>query len=93
MIFQLDPKPNTYYVFNHIHLNISYHESKVDGGMGITNKGARIVAVKINLSSVKHQEHPNLSCNTDEPLILPNKLGPKDEFTMHYTYSVSYTVS
>uniref|UniRef100_A0A1W7R9E2 Transmembrane 9 superfamily member n=2 Tax=Hadrurus TaxID=88315 RepID=A0A1W7R9E2_9SCOR len=81
---------DTYYIFNHVDLVISYHSGK-DQSWGGTfqEKGGRIISVRVTPRSIKN---PVSHCNDDvQPMAIPSKFGNNDEITIHYTYSVTFT--
>ena len=82
--------PNSYYVFNHVDITIHYHEGKdEDWGKYLKNgNGGRIVSVKIQPRSIKHEEG---KCNSDVaagPLSIPGEGNIDAEIS--YSYTVTF---
>ncbi|XP_015601918.1 transmembrane 9 superfamily member 2 isoform X2 [Cephus cinctus] len=88
-------KPQTYYVFNHVDLTITYHSgAKEDWGAGFKDNGGRIISVKVKPRSIKHNPQaisPN--CNGAEPLDLPSGTSFSNTISITYTYSVTYVMN
>ncbi|CAI9736525.1 transmembrane 9 superfamily member 2-like [Octopus vulgaris] len=76
---------NTYYLFNHVDIDITYHSGKQeDWGESLTGKGGRIISARVTPRSFK-----NGKCS-GPPLAI--KADNKDEIAFDYTYSVRYRV-
>ncbi|KAH8010079.1 hypothetical protein HPB51_024754 [Rhipicephalus microplus] len=85
-------KPETFYLFNHVDLTISYHKSEKESwGSSFIEEGGRIISVKVQPRSINHKNHERPTCDTGEHLTL----GLKDDgpLTITYTYSVTFVVS
>ena len=81
---------NTYYVFNHVDIIISYHSGKgTDWGqeIGLSGMaGGRIVAAKLEPRSIKHNKAGD--CSTDSPAL---GIGADvQDIVFNYTYSVTW---
>ncbi|XP_048400735.1 transmembrane 9 superfamily member 2-like isoform X2 [Stegostoma tigrinum] len=77
-------KKNTYYVFNHVDIIITYHSGK--------NKeweGARLVAAKLVPKSYNHVDASHLNCDTSPPMEIPAEDKEK-KINIFYTYSVKF---
>ncbi|UYV80929.1 TM9SF2 [Cordylochernes scorpioides] len=83
-------KPDTYYIFNHVNLAISYHSGQQESwGMELGSKGGRIISVKVSPMSIQQTVDKNgLGCNTPEPMAIPSKFDRN--ISIKYTYSVTY---
>ncbi|XP_061103640.1 transmembrane 9 superfamily member 2-like [Conger conger] len=73
-------KKNTYYIFNHVDITLTYHS-----GEGEAWTGARLVGATLEPRSFKHGD--KVSCE-GEPMGIP--LTSKDTTTLTYTYSVKF---
>ncbi|XP_042203941.1 transmembrane 9 superfamily member 2-like [Homarus americanus] len=85
---------NTYYLFNHVDLNITYHSGDgEDWGSSLNGPGGRILSVRVSPKSIKHVAGVNDkdSCDTVEVMGINNVL--KDKLEIKYTYSVAFTKS
>lgn len=77
-------KPDTYYIFNHIDLTITYHGGKGETwGTELDDDIGRILSVKVGLRSLSVEKDP-----TSPPMIVPKEL--KEPLTITYTYSVKF---
>ena len=78
---------DTYYVFNHVDIEITYHD-----GDGEQWSGARLVSAKITPNSIEQEvDGSNIKCN---PALqpgkgIPGKKSDKDQSVI-YTYSVKF---
>ncbi|KAJ1521153.1 hypothetical protein ONE63_002848 [Megalurothrips usitatus] len=82
--------PNTYYIFNHVDLVITYHSGKnEEWGTAFKENGGRIVSVKVTPRSIRHDpKHPDCSVDA-KPLEIPyGDLSNDLEIT--YSYSVQF---
>lgn len=88
---------NTYYLFNHVDIVITYHSGKAeDWGRYLEpdETGGRIVAVKLFPRSIDHSHIPakdgdcGASYQAGMPLAIPAK--PKGKFSVTYSYTVSF---
>lgn len=77
-------QPDTYYIFNHVDLTITYHGGKSEPwGAELQDNIGRILSVKVGLRSLSKEKDPN-----SPPMIIPKTL--KDPLTIPYTYSVKF---
>lgn len=76
---------NTFYVFNHVDITISYHSGhNTDWGEEFGMNGGRIVAAKLVPSSIKHVKPGD--CGLNLPAM---GIGADDQdITLNYTYSI-----
>jgi len=86
-------KANTYYLFNHVDITISYHNGqKEDWGKYLgSTLGGRIVAVKLEPKSINHGDKPAEACK--DPLTPPMGIPGGDiteDLKITYSYSVTY---
>uniref|UniRef100_A0A8C5MXU0 Transmembrane 9 superfamily member n=1 Tax=Leptobrachium leishanense TaxID=445787 RepID=A0A8C5MXU0_9ANUR len=80
-IFEDFKKANTYYLFNHVDITITYHS-----GLGENWEGARLVTAKLEPKSYRHTLN-NINCE-GPPMEIPDKfVGNLD---VVYTYSVIF---
>ncbi|XP_039521681.1 transmembrane 9 superfamily member 2 isoform X1 [Pimephales promelas] len=75
-------RKNTYYVFNHVDITISYHSEDETTGMG-----ARLVAAKLEPKSIKHGDNDHPTCE-GAPMDIPADSSSSLKVT--YTYSVKF---
>ncbi|XP_065127947.2 transmembrane 9 superfamily protein member 5 isoform X2 [Paramisgurnus dabryanus] len=73
-------KKNTFYIFNHVDIIITYHSADESNGMG-----ARLVAATLEPRSVKHGDEATPTCE-GSPMDIPS------EFTTDVKVSYSYSV-
>lgn len=89
--------PNTYYIFNHVDIIISYHDGhSEDWGkyLGAEVLGGRIVAVKLLPRSIDHAGEPEGTCISDvtsKPLGIP--ADESKDLDITYSYTVSFKVN
>ena len=77
-------KASTYYVFNHVDIEIVYHSGQDEAW-----NGARLVQAKVEPKSIKDSKANN--CNADgEPLAVPRILPKGSKASIPYTYSVRF---
>lgn len=86
--------PNTYYLFNHVDLNITYHSG--DGeewGAALNGPGGRILSVRVMPRSIKHAKaaREEDSCDTTDVMGIDADFKTKVE--VKYSYSVTFTKS
>ncbi|XP_042871776.1 transmembrane 9 superfamily member 2-like [Penaeus japonicus] len=82
--------PSTYYIFNHVDLNITYHSGeKEEWGSAFQGHGGRILSVRVTPRSIKHSDVTG--CNTDDVMGIPE--NSKEPVTIKYTYSVIFSKS
>ncbi|XP_014485207.1 PREDICTED: transmembrane 9 superfamily member 2 isoform X1 [Dinoponera quadriceps] len=85
-------KPNTYYLFNHVNLTITYHSGgSEEWASGFGDNGGRIISVKVMPHSIKHTS--TIDCESQIPLEIPgntNALANGQTFQVTYTYSVKF---
>lgn len=78
---------NTYYVFNHIDITISYHSGmNTDWGEEFGWNGGRIVAAKLEPRSIKHTKPGD--CSPASPAMGIG--GDIEDIEFNYTYSVTW---
>jgi transmembrane 9 superfamily protein 2/4 len=84
VISALYSKPDTYYVFNHVDIDIEYHSTAgTEWGRDVPASAVRLVRAKLTPVSLKSD-----TCKDDEPMgISGNDKGP---ITIPYTYSVKF---
>ncbi|KAI7801941.1 transmembrane 9 superfamily member 2 isoform X2 [Triplophysa rosa] len=75
-------KKNTYYIFNHVDITISYHRVEESAGIG-----ARLVGATLEPRSVKHSNTDNPTCE-GPPMDIPAEFSSNLEVT--YSYSVKF---
>ncbi|KAM4732326.1 transmembrane 9 superfamily protein member 5 isoform 2-T2 [Anableps anableps] len=76
-------KKNTFYVFNHVDIKITYHSGEAEGW-----RGARLVAATLEPKSIKQVDENNPNCETGNPMEVPGEF--KEDVTVVYTYSVTF---
>uniref|UniRef100_A0A8C7ZA92 Transmembrane 9 superfamily member n=1 Tax=Oryzias sinensis TaxID=183150 RepID=A0A8C7ZA92_9TELE len=77
---------NTYYVFNHVSIKITYHSGESEGW-----KGARLVGATLEPKSIKQTDEKNLNCEDGSPMEVPVVFD--SDVSILYTYSVTFTVN
>ncbi|XP_053435548.1 transmembrane 9 superfamily member 2-like [Nycticebus coucang] len=77
-------KKNTFCLFNHVDITISYHRES-----GTNQSVARLVAVRLDPKSYKHSDENQQTCN-GPPMEIPREHTNKLNVT--YTYSVKFEV-
>ncbi|KAF7997991.1 hypothetical protein HCN44_009389 [Aphidius gifuensis] len=86
-------KDNTYYLFNHVDLTITYESGeKKEWGTGCDDNCGRIIAVEAVPRSINHRspDHPDCSSKAP-PLEIPaDKLKPNEKLDITYTYSIYF---
>ncbi|XP_060740840.1 transmembrane 9 superfamily protein member 5 isoform X1 [Tachysurus vachellii] len=75
-------KKNTYYLFNHVDITITYHSGENESW-----KGARLVAARLEPKSIKHGEEASQSCE-GPPMDVPKETTGNLKVT--YSYSVKF---
>lgn len=84
---------DTYYIFNHLDLNITYHSGEgEDWGTAFESRGGRIISVRVTPRSIKHKgpiTEDSCTSTTAEAMGIPSEF--KEEVKITYTYSVSFT--
>ncbi|CAL8119027.1 unnamed protein product [Orchesella dallaii] len=91
----IDPKyrnADTYYLFNHVDLTITYHSGRAaEWGQIFGPSSGRIVSVKVEPKSIKHDPaNPNCVDNY-EPMAIPGRtLKSGEKFVVTYTYSYRF---
>ncbi|XP_046483782.1 transmembrane 9 superfamily member 2 isoform X4 [Neodiprion pinetum] len=86
-------QPNTYYLFNHVDLTITYHSGdKEEWGSGYRQKVGRIISVKVEPRSINH--NPSLpDCDSRSPLAIKREdLSPSEKLDVLYTYRITYLI-
>ncbi|KAH9372181.1 hypothetical protein HPB48_021104 [Haemaphysalis longicornis] len=82
-------KPETFYLFNHVDLTISYHKSdKESWGSSFIEEGGRIISVKVVPRSINHADPERPTCDSNEHLTFG--LRERPNVTVTYTYSVTF---
>ncbi|XP_036404742.1 transmembrane 9 superfamily member 2 [Megalops cyprinoides] len=76
-------KRNTFYVFNHIDIVITYHNGTKEGW-----RGSRLVAATLEPKSIKHSNADNPTCD-GPPMEIPG--DAKGNLQLTYTYSISFS--
>ncbi|KAM6953707.1 transmembrane 9 superfamily protein member 5 isoform 4-T4 [Aplochiton taeniatus] len=76
-------KKNTFYVFNHVDIKISYHSGADEGW-----KGARLVSAILEPKSIKHADENNLDCGGLIPMEVPKDF--ESDLKITYSYSVVF---
>ncbi|KAF4026811.1 hypothetical protein G4228_018759 [Cervus hanglu yarkandensis] len=75
-------KNNTYYLFNHVDITITYHsENEVDWYV------SKLVSARLEPKSYKHVDENHLTCN-GTPMEIPG--DNTDKLNIIYTYSVKF---
>lgn len=84
---------NTYYLFNHVDLNITYHSGDNENwGNAFSGAGGRILSVRVTLRSIKHNQGGGKeACESQEVMGIPSDF--KEDVTVTYTYSVMFSKS
>ncbi|KAA0709374.1 Transmembrane 9 superfamily member 2 [Triplophysa tibetana] len=75
-------KKNTYYIFNHVDITISYHRVEESAGIG-----ARLVGATLEPRSIKHSNAEKPTCE-GPPMDIPADFTSNLEVT--YSYSVNF---
>ncbi|XP_051506185.1 transmembrane 9 superfamily member 2-like isoform X2 [Myxocyprinus asiaticus] len=75
-------KKNTYYLFNHVDITITYHSGDEQAGIG-----ARLVTATLEPKSVKHSDEENQSCE-GPPMEIPAEFSSNLKVT--YSYSIKF---
>lgn len=83
---------DTYYIFNHVDITISYHNGQgEDWGKYLGNVlGGRIVAVKVVPRSIDHEGAEQGKCNDPaaKPMAIPAAVAGDQDIT--YSYSITF---
>ncbi|XP_037910332.1 transmembrane 9 superfamily member 2 [Hermetia illucens] len=86
-------KRGVYYPFNHVELTITYHSAaSEEWGVGLHNKGGRIISTKVFPFSINHRNPDQLDCESrDSPIEIPaSNLPPGEKLNITYTYTVRF---
>ncbi|XP_072519958.1 transmembrane 9 superfamily protein member 5 isoform X1 [Salminus brasiliensis] len=75
-------KKNTFYLFNHVDIIITYHSAEKESW-----NGARLVAARLEPKSIKHSEENSQPCE-GPPMEVPGQFGSNLNVT--YSYSVKF---
>lgn len=87
-LFKNFNRPSSYYVFNHLDIQITYRSGKnEEWGASFMEEGGRIISAKVNVRSISADSK---DCQSQEPLRLSGNPKEAKEYTIPYTYSVSY---
>nr|XP_020451083.1 transmembrane 9 superfamily member 2-like isoform X2 [Monopterus albus] len=76
-------KKNTFYVFNHVDIKITYHSGESEGW-----RGARLVGATLEPRSIKHVDEKNLNCEVTNPVQVPVEF--ENDVAIVYSYSVTF---
>ncbi|KAL6117444.1 uncharacterized protein ACO6RY_15232 [Pungitius sinensis] len=76
-------KKNTFYIFNHVDIKITYHS-----GAGEEWSGARLVAATLEPKSIKQTDEKTLNCGLNDPMEVPGTFD--GDLSVVYTYSVKF---
>lgn len=77
---------DSYYLFNHVDIKIEYRDMSTDPNFLDEKVGGRIIRIKIQPRSIKHENSDKLDCNINAA---PQAIGPNDKkFKIFYTYSI-----
>ncbi|XP_056294813.1 transmembrane 9 superfamily member 2 isoform X2 [Pseudoliparis swirei] len=76
-------KKNTFYVFNHVDIKITYHSGAQEGW-----RGARLVAATLEPKSFTQADENNPSCEGGSPMEVPGVF--ENDVSIVYTYSVTF---
>ncbi|XP_033994744.1 transmembrane 9 superfamily member 2 isoform X1 [Trematomus bernacchii] len=76
-------KKNTFYVFNHVDIKISYHSGEAEGWTG-----ARLVAATLEPKSINQADEKNPNCEGAIPMEVPGVFD--SDVKIVYTYSVTF---
>ncbi|KAM9377074.1 transmembrane 9 superfamily protein member 5 isoform 2-T2 [Pholidichthys leucotaenia] len=76
-------KKNTFYIFNHVDIRITYHSGEKEGW-----RGARLVTATLEPKSIKHKDAKNLNCDGGNPMEVPAEF--QSDLSIIYTYSVKF---
>lgn len=94
MVGQFYNDPGTYYPFNHVDLNITYHKTEEgESSVDLGGNGGRIISVKVMPYSIKHADSNNPDCaNHATPVTIPSyNIGKGETISITYTYSVTFS--
>lgn len=75
--------PNTFYVFNHVEIKITYHSGTSEGW-----PGARLVAATLEPKSINHKDEKSLNCDGSAPMEIPGDFGR--DVSVVYSYAVKF---
>ncbi|KAG5843642.1 transmembrane 9 superfamily member 2-like [Anguilla anguilla] len=75
-------KPNTFYIFNHVDITLTYHSGEGEGWTG-----ARLVGATLEPRSYNHGA--KMKCN-GEPMGIPSKSEKPEKIQLTYSYSVKF---
>ncbi|KAK5896869.1 hypothetical protein CesoFtcFv8_009987 [Champsocephalus esox] len=76
-------KKNTFYLFNHVDIKISYHSGDAEGW-----RGARLVAATLEPKSINQADGNNPNCEGAIPMEVPGVFD--SDVSIVYTYSVTF---
>ncbi|XP_007555197.1 transmembrane 9 superfamily protein member 5 isoform X2 [Poecilia latipinna] len=76
-------KKNTFYVFNHVDIKITYHKGEPEGW-----QGSRLVAATLEPKSIKQVDENDPKCESGNPMEVPAEF--KEDVTIVYTYAVTF---
>uniref|UniRef100_A0A915E8G3 Transmembrane 9 superfamily member n=1 Tax=Ditylenchus dipsaci TaxID=166011 RepID=A0A915E8G3_9BILA len=79
-------EPDSYYLFNHVDIRIEYREMSNDPNFLDDKIGGRIIRIKVQPKSVKHESKDKLNCG---PNASPQAISQKDkDVNVIFSYSV-----
>lgn len=87
----INPKysePNSYYIFNHVDIEIFYRDMQHDANFLEEKHGGRIIRINVRPRSIKHSSDSSLDCS-DSASPLPIKTG-SEAAEITYTYSITW---
>ncbi|XP_054453697.1 transmembrane 9 superfamily member 2 isoform X2 [Anoplopoma fimbria] len=76
-------KKNTFYVFNHVDIKITYHSGAKEDW-----RGARLVAATLEPKSIKQTDEKKPVCEGGNPMEVPGTF--ENDVSIVYTYSVTF---
>lgn len=89
--------PDTYYVFNHVDIKITYHDSaNTDWGNNVESvKAGRLISAKLEPRSIDHSDAQGKACQSNNPKGVPGdeKKWTGDTQSITYTYSITYDLN
>jgi transmembrane 9 superfamily protein 2/4 len=87
-------QPDTYYVFNHVELTITYHNAPKDkvvwGDKFLPESTGRIVKVNVDPKSYKNVAACYAKKDFDEPMAISGSKDSKEKVDIPYTFSVKW---
>ncbi|CAF0957999.1 unnamed protein product [Brachionus calyciflorus] len=78
-------KPDTYYIFNHVDFEITYHSGEnEEWGSSFLDEGGRVVYAQVEIKSSRD------NCDSGTPMEIPGDSNSAQNLEIKYTYSVKY---